>query len=32
MVDSIILDGNVEVNESCITGESELIYKQKGEF
>ncbi len=32
MVDSTILDGSVEVNESCITGESELIYKQKGDM
>lgn len=32
MVDSIILEGNVEVNESCITGESDLIYKQKGDM
>ncbi len=32
MVDSTILDGSVEVNESCITGESELVYKQKGDM
>lgn len=32
MVDSIILEGSVEVNESCITGESDLVYKQKGDM
>ena len=32
MVDSKILDGNVLVNESFITGESEPIYKNKGEI
>ena len=32
MVDSVILEGNVEVNESCITGESDLIYKKVGDL
>ena len=31
VVDSIILSGNVEVNESFITGESKNIYKRKGD-
>lgn len=29
MVDSIIIDGSVEVNESCITGEADLVYKKR---
>ena len=29
--DSIILDGNVEVNESFITGEADTIYKKQGD-
>ncbi len=32
VVDSIILDGIVEVDESFITGESDTIYKQKGDM
>ena len=32
MVDSIIIDGSVEVNESCITGEADLVYKKKGDM
>ena len=31
IVDSEVLDGSVEVNESFITGESDLIYKKKGD-
>lgn len=29
--DSIIIEGNVQVNESFITGEQDTIYKKKGE-
>ncbi len=29
--DAVILDGNVEVNESCITGESDSIAKSKND-
>ncbi len=29
VADSIILEGEVEVNESFITGESDVIYKKK---
>lgn len=32
VVDSIILEGNVEVNESFITGESKAINKKKGDM
>lgn len=32
ITDSIILDGEVEVNESCITGEEDSIYKKKGDI
>ena len=32
VVDSIILDGDVEVNESFITGEADTIYKKKGDM
>lgn len=32
VVDSIILDGEVEVNESFITGEADTIYKKKGDM
>ena len=32
VVDSIILDGVVEVDESFITGESDTIYKKKGDM
>ena len=32
ITDSIILDGNVEVDESFITGESEAVYKKKGDM
>ncbi len=31
VVDSIIMDGNVEVNESAITGESKTISKKSGD-
>ncbi len=31
VVDSIILDGECEVNESFITGESEVVFKKKGD-
>ena len=31
VADSIILEGEVEVNESFITGESDVIYKRKGD-
>lgn len=31
VVDSIVVDGEVEVNESFITGESKTIYKKKGD-
>lgn len=31
VVDSIVLDGIVYVDESCLTGESEPIFKQKGD-
>ncbi len=30
--DSIILEGNVQVNESFITGESDTIYKKEGDM
>lgn len=30
-VDSLILEGNCEVNESFLTGESEPVYKKKGD-
>ena len=30
VVDSIVVDGEVEVNESFITGEAKTIYKKKG--
>ncbi len=30
--DSVILDGNVQVNESFITGESDTIYKKAGDM
>ena len=32
VVDSIILDGEVEVNESFITGEADTVYKKKGDM
>lgn len=32
VTDSIIIDGYCEVNESCITGESENIYKKVGDM
>ncbi len=32
ITDSIILDGEVEVNESYITGEEDNIYKKKGDI
>ena len=32
VVDSIIIDGEVEVNESFITGEADTIYKKKGDM
>ena len=32
VVDSIILDGEVEVNESFITGEADTIYKKKSDM
>lgn len=32
ITDSVILDGEVEVNESCITGEEDSIYKKKGDM
>lgn len=32
VVDSIIVDGEVEVNESFITGEAHTIYKKKGDM
>ena len=32
VVDSIIKDGEVEVNESFITGEADTIYKKKGDM
>ena len=32
VVDSIILDGEVEVNESFITGEADTIFKKKGDM
>lgn len=32
VVDSIILDGKVEVNESFITGESDSVIKKKGDM
>lgn len=32
VVDSIIIDGEVEVNESFITGEADTVYKKKGEM
>ncbi|MBQ6538877.1 MAG: HAD-IC family P-type ATPase [Bacilli bacterium] len=32
VVDSIIMDGEVEVNESFITGEADTIYKKKGDM
>lgn len=31
VVDSIVVDGEVEVNESFITGEAKTIYKKKGD-
>ena len=31
VTDSIILEGEVEVNESFITGESDVIYKKQGD-
>ena len=31
VVDSVILDGECEVNESFITGESESVFKRKGD-
>lgn len=31
VADSIILEGEVEVNESFITGESDVIYKRRGD-
>ncbi len=31
VVDSIVLSGNAEVNESFITGESKNVYKRKGD-
>lgn len=31
VTDSIILEGEVEVNESFITGESDIIYKKQGD-
>ena len=30
-IDNIILDGEVQVDESCITGESNIIYKKIGD-
>ncbi|MBQ6476956.1 MAG: HAD-IC family P-type ATPase [Bacilli bacterium] len=32
VVDSIILDGEVEVNESFITGEADTVFKKKGDM
>ena len=32
VVDSIVVDGEVEVNESFITGEAKTIYKKKGDI
>ena len=32
VVDSIIMDGEVEVNESFITGEADTVYKKKGDM
>lgn len=32
VVDSVVCDGEVEVDESFITGESETIYKKKGDM
>lgn len=32
VVDSVILDGECEVNESFITGESEVVFKRKGDM
>ena len=32
VVDSIILNGEVEVNESFITGEADTVYKKKGDM
>ena len=31
VTDSVILEGEVEVNESFITGESDIIYKKQGD-
>ncbi len=32
VVDSVVLDGEVEVDESFITGESETVFKKKGDM
>ncbi|MCM1371141.1 MAG: HAD-IC family P-type ATPase [Clostridium sp.] len=32
IVDSTVIDGSVEVDESCVTGESNPIYKQSGDL
>lgn len=32
VTDSIIIDGECEVNESCVTGESDNVHKSKGDM